>query len=104
MTHYAGSDVSQKLAAICVVDDRGGRVCSGDRLSGSWPSANSSSTQLLVSVQELIESLESVSTPLLKSLNRLPFCLPRAIFWGTQCGPRRTAAAMTAAACGMTVI
>ena len=57
----------------------------------------------LVSVRELIGSLESVSAPLLKSLNRLPFCLPRAIFWGIQCGPRRTAAVMTAAACGMTV-
>jgi transposase len=34
-----------------------------------------------VSVREHIESLESVSGSLLKSLNRLPFCVP-AQFWG----------------------
>ena len=29
MTHYAGLDVSQKLTAICIVDDTGRRVWRG---------------------------------------------------------------------------
>jgi hypothetical protein len=44
--------------------------------------ASSGLIDRLVSVRELIESLESVSRPLLNSLNRLPSCLPRAVFLG----------------------
>jgi transposase len=36
-----------------------------------------------VSVRKHIESLESVSGPVLNSLNRLPFCVPCAV-WGTR--------------------
>jgi hypothetical protein len=59
----------------------------------------------LVSVREQIESFESVSDPLLNSLNPLPFSPPFPEFGGMLgCGPVRTDAAMTAGICATRVI
>jgi hypothetical protein len=61
--------------------------------------------QSLVSVREQIESFESVSDPLLNSLNPLPFSPPFPEFGGMLgCGPVRTDAAMTAGICATRAI
>jgi hypothetical protein len=60
---------------------------------------------VLVSVREQIESFESVSDPLLNSLNPLPFSPPFPEFGGMLgCGPVRTDAAMTAGICATRAI
>ena len=52
-----------------------------------------------MSVREQIESLESVSNPLLNSLNSLPFCAPCIVLGALDVDPGRTAVATIAAAC-----